>query len=422
MTSFDLVLGVLAFVGHVALCFALFNRLHALNLNHRWLHGTEAIFALAVIGVMIGFAWDGVRLQVVPGSLAHAAAVFGPWPFITAYIAVCWLAGVHLLPKWAAIRCQANPPACTERPNRVIDIANELGGPPVHGVKARMLWAIPGNQVFRLHLPHKTLRLQNLAPSWDGLTIAHLSDLHLEGAVGLDYFHRVIDETNRLGADLIAITGDIVDSRAALPWIQELLPRLQAELGVFFVLGNHDQRIQDEIGLRRRLTSCGLVDLGSHVKTLTNAAGDALILAGTEQPWFGPPPWDEAVSTGSVGGDERSFRILLSHAPDQIAWRARRQFDVMLAGHTHGGQVRLPGIGPFFVPSLYGLKYAEGFFQEPPTYLHVTRGVGGLEPIRWNCPPELALLTLRSGVQSNRKAPNVSPRSAASGDTVHACS
>jgi predicted MPP superfamily phosphohydrolase len=85
----------------------------------------------------------------------------------------------------------------------------------------------------------------------------------------------------------------------------------------------------------------------------------------------------------------------LSHSPDQIHWAREHRFDLMLAGHTHGGQIRIPGLGTVIAPSKYGAKYASGAFYVPPTVLHVSRGVAGLTPVRWNCPPEIAKLVLR---------------------------
>jgi uncharacterized protein len=119
----------------------------------------------------------------------------------------------------------------------------------------------------------------------------------------------------------------------------------------------------------------------------------AIVLAGNELPWIPPAP-DMAGCPTDIGG-ARPLRLLLAHTPDQLPWARRHDFDLMLAGHTHGGQVCLPWIGPVFCPSRYGLEYAAGVFYEPPTVMHVSRGISGETPSRWNCPPEVALLKLR---------------------------
>jgi uncharacterized protein len=106
--------------------------------------------------------------------------------------------------------------------------------------------------------------------------------------------------------------------------------------------------------------------------------------------------------------DGSQLRILLSHSPDQFAWARRWDFDLMLAGHTHGGQIRLPIVGPVVCPSRHGVKYAGGTFYSYPTLMHVSRGISAEAPIRLNCRPELSRLVLQtarsgsSSIQLNR--------------------
>jgi predicted MPP superfamily phosphohydrolase len=122
--------------------------------------------------------------------------------------------------------------------------------------------------------------------------------------------------------------------------------------------------------------------------------GSEILIAGNESPWFPPlPDLSQAPPPRSAGGP---FRLLLSHSPDQIRWAQHNQFDLMLAGHTHGGQFRLPWLGPFVAPSKYGVRYASGEFYEPPTLMQVSRGLSGLQPLRLNCPPELTKVVLRA--------------------------
>ncbi|MEM7479130.1 MAG: metallophosphoesterase, partial [Planctomycetota bacterium] len=85
-----------------------------------------------------------------------------------------------------------------------------------------------------------------------------------------------------------------------------------------------------------------------------------------------------------------------THTPDCIPWARENQCDLMLAGHTHGGQMRLPLIGPLLAPSLYGSAFASGVFYLKPTLVHVSRGIAGTHPLRLRCPPEISLLTLRT--------------------------
>jgi predicted MPP superfamily phosphohydrolase len=108
-------------------------------------------------------------------------------------------------------------------------------------------------------------------------------------------------------------------------------------------------------------------------------------LTGNELPWF------DAVNQLPMPSEQPAsdLAILLSHSPDQIDWATSYKFDLMFAGHTHGGQIAFPVIGPIVAPSKYGVKYASGTFQVGDTLMHVSRGISGDEPIRVNSPPEL---------------------------------
>jgi hypothetical protein len=91
------------------------------------------------------------------------------------------------------------------------------------------------------------------------------------------------------------------------------------------------------------------------------------------------------------------FRLCLSHTPDNIVWARKNEIDLMLSGHVHGGQIRLPLVGSIFVPSRYGRRYDCGTFDEPPTVMHVSRGLAGQHPLRINCRPEVTWLELKKG-------------------------
>jgi predicted MPP superfamily phosphohydrolase len=270
-------------------------------------------------------------------------------------------------------------------------VAKELGHAPVGRWSSRLMAHFPHNQICHLAVPVKTLRLDRLPPALDGLSIVQLSDLHFTGQLTLDYYQFVVDRANELAGDMIVITGDIIDRAACLDWIPAALGRLRARHGVYFVLGNHDKRLRDINGLRKTLVRAGLTDVGGRMITL-DIDGCELHLAGNELPWFPLRAAPEAFLPQVCQVDQ--FRLLLAHSPDQIFWAQERGFDLMLAGHCHGGQVRLPMIGPIVSPSRYGARYASGLFHEPPTLMHVSRGLAGTHPIRINCLPELVKLVL----------------------------
>ena len=157
--------------------------------------------------------------------------------------------------------------------------------------------------------------------------------------------------------------------------------------------GNHDWYLDDVQPLLAALTAAGVEPLGGRTREVC-IRGQRVLLAGTERPWFRPLPDSRSLDTAAE--PPPALRILLSHSPDQLPWAQAHDFDLMLAGHTHGGQIRLPGIGPLIANSWYGVKYASGVFFRHPTLLHVSRGVAGREPLRWHCRPELTRLILRS--------------------------
>jgi predicted MPP superfamily phosphohydrolase len=380
--ALELALTLAAFLGHFSISVWLFNRLHAVALPRRAIKLLEKLLLLAAAAVVFGFlfAW---------GSTGHGIFELGKgW---LGYFVFCWLIVLVAIPNWLIPKLRERAPTeLVSNDTTQVDVVQRLGFRPVHGVETRLFARIPGNQLLQLAIQRKTLRLRGLPSELDGLTIAHLSDLHMTGKVGREYYDLVVDETNALDADLIAITGDILEKERCLPWIAPTLGRLRARVGKYFILGNHETRLADVQPLRQALALAGITDLGSRTE-IVSINGVEILVAGNELPWFGETPMMPRSRLGNV-----HFRLLLSHSPDQLPLAKRQGFELMLAGHNHGGQIRLPLIGALIAPSLYGCRYAGGLYYEEPTLLHVSRGLGGVHPIRLNCPPELALLVLKT--------------------------
>jgi predicted MPP superfamily phosphohydrolase len=255
-----------------------------------------------------------------------------------------------------------------------------------------LILRLPGNQTLQLDLTERALEIAGLPPALDGLSVVHLSDLHFTGHVPKAYFQEVVRQSNQFEPDLVAVTGDFLEHSANVDWIPDTLGRLESRYGVYCVLGNHDTKADAGL-LRRTLTDSGLVDLGSRWVEI-RVEGRPIVLAGNELPWF-PPAADLTGAPGRAGGDE-VLRIALSHSPDQLGWARANDVDLMLAGHTHGGQIRLPLVGAILTPSRTGVKYSHGVFHDPPTVLHVSRGISGEYPLRVNCPPEITRLVLHA--------------------------
>lgn len=394
MLVVDAVLFLGVCVGHAALLVFTLNRLYAMPLPHRFLTAMRLLHGLlAVTGPAALLFQYGVAVSQYGPS--ESSTVFDRIVF--AYVVGCLLIGLVLLPVTTLLRLRRpKPAALLSNHTHTVDVAASLGYKPFGHGKRRLLARLPGNEIFRVDFAVRTLHLPRLPAAWDGLTILHLSDLHLHGSPDRAFFAHVMDLCRDWQPDLVAVTGDLVDSNRHHRWIVPLLGRLRWNIAAFAILGNHDSW-RDPALIRRRLRRVGMRVLGNGWERI-EVRGEPMVVIGHEGPWFRPEPDLNECPAGV-------FRLLLSHTPDNFAWARRNDIDLMLAGHNHGGQIRFPVIGSVFSPSLHGRRYDCGTFHEPPTVLHVNRGLSGQHPVRYNCRPEVAKLVLRCGAGDLTAAP-----------------
>lgn len=379
----ELLLFAAAWFGHAFLWTVILNLIFA-QAMWRWL---QKRFREVVAFLVFSFP---IVLAVVYFGRLHelATTASGVDLFASAYLWLCWFTTFVYVPVITVIRSHRKlPKEVAAITGRVEDVAVRLGEKPVGDGKKWHLSLLPGNQCFTVELRDVTLRLPRLPAAWDGLTILHLTDLHFCGTPDRAYYREVFDLAVAGGTpDLIAITGDVVDSYHHHRWIVPLIGRLKATHGIYAVLGNHD-RFHDPVIVRKRLKRIGVKVLGNSWESI-DVRGEPLVVIGQETPWFKPAP-DLARAPADP------FRLCLSHTPDHFAWARRHAIDLMLAGHVHGGQVRVPVLGSLFVPSLYSRKYDCGAFAAGPTVMYVSRGLAGREPLRYNCRPEVTRVILR---------------------------
>jgi predicted MPP superfamily phosphohydrolase len=242
----------------------------------------------------------------------------------------------------------------------------------------------------------RTIALPNLPPPFRGTTVALLADVHHGPFVPLAYIRHVVAMTNALKPDIVALAGDFVhrhDSYIA-PAIDEL-GNLKGALGQFAVRGNHDN--QDYHGMRnfRPLSRAALAE--ARIPDLYNTgawlerSGARMRICGIGDLWTDHQDLETALGDAT----ENDAVLLLSHNPDFVETIRDCRVGLVLSGHTHGGQIVVPGYGAPVVPSRYGQKYLYGLVDGPCCPVFVTRGVGTVTPpVRFLCRPEVVLITL----------------------------
>lgn len=261
--------------------------------------------------------------------------------------------------------------------------AAALGGAYGFGVEPNQL------QVERVTIP-----LARLPGAFDGMTLVQLSDLHFGPYVSHEHLAQAVAMTNALKPDAIVLTGDLVNfSWHYIAPCADMLSKLDAPLGVFAVMGNHDYWIGYEDLLLASLRRAEVQLLRNQAIPFTRGRS-TMYLVGLDDLWLKQVDLRRALL--NVPGN--ACKVALMHEPDFADVCAQAEIDLQLSGHSHGGQVRVPFLGPLILPK-YGEKYPMGLARAGNfTQVYTTRGVGVLPPaVRVNCPPEITHLTLTIG-------------------------
>jgi predicted MPP superfamily phosphohydrolase len=233
----------------------------------------------------------------------------------------------------------------------------------------------------------------DLPASFEGLRILHISDVHgKEFGKGNE---RLLTKAEELHPDLIAVTGDLIDREEQLALVPSLMEGLSEIAPTYYVTGNHEARAAQTPALLRALEEAGVTVLNDAWQTLSRG-GETIRIAGLRDPAYrgGRQAATEAALRYVLEGD--AYTILLSHRPELLALYTAHGADLVLTGHAHGGQVRLPWLGGLVAPD-QGLfpRYTEGVYRQEQTAMVVSRGLGNsVIPIRVNNPPELVIVTL----------------------------
>lgn len=266
-----------------------------------------------------------------------------------------------------------------------------VGGLAVYAGEAERHW---------VEINHISIKIKNLPEAFRGYRIAHLADFHYGEYSEPTYIRHVVRVANALKPDLFALTGDFISAYPLVRTISvdfayhcaDLLSRLESPRR-FAVMGNHDALVGTR-EVTRALTSRGIAVLDNDAIAIEKD-GARLWLAGLGDALCGQADLDAAIPRSRA--KETEPLLLMAHEPDYADRVAGTGVDLMLSGHTHGGQVRIPFLPLINLPPM-GEKYVEGLFAIGDLQLFVTRGIGTVGvPFRFRCPPEIALVTLVDG-------------------------
>jgi uncharacterized protein len=240
------------------------------------------------------------------------------------------------------------------------------------------------------------LKLPRLTPAFFGMRIAQISDIHMGGWMNAERLEHVVELVTEQKPDILFLTGDFLighefnsGTETNLQELINVLSPLTKTIPSFGILGNHDYWT-DASAVREMLRSCDIRELTNSVFTLSRG-NEILHICGVDDIWEGDVRLDEVI--GQLTDD--SVSLLLAHEPDFAdESAATNRFDLQVSGHSHGGQIVFPLIGPPFLPHL-GRKYPAGLYQVGNMYQYTNRGVGMARlPVRLNCPPEITIFQL----------------------------
>jgi hypothetical protein len=354
------------------------------------------------LGLVLAAGLVAANLALVP-VLRRARAGRGlPSVVARAYVSVglvTILLGMAVLAAWAgALPAAAALALLGVSPDAAFQAFRAASGGVVLAVAGLLAWGFTGGQA-RLRHEVVPVRLRGLAPELRGLRVVQLSDLHIGNGMTVARLEDLVRRANALAADLLVLTGDLFDADPA--WVEpgcRALAALRARCGVFAVLGNHDHYTGADRVAR------GLEALAPNVtllrKDLVRLPLPApLYLAGVDDPpatlWTARdvevPDLEELARDLPADGPV----LLLVHRPEVFRQAARLGFPLVLAGHTHGGQLAVPGLAHRFNLARLMTRFDRGLFHENGSVLYVSRGAGVAGPgLRISSPREITTLTL----------------------------
>lgn len=347
--------------------------------------------ALALAGIAV---YDGVLVLAYVFGFSQVIAS-RRFPYFGTYLAAgmifyLLLAGSVLVLHWliGILRKSLDDPADPTR-RRLLSAA----GNAVLAAPAVVLGYGAFVERTNFHTREIDVRIPNLPPDLEGLRIVQVSDIHLSPFLSERQFARVIDSANELRPHLAAITGDLItDPGDPVEAAVRQLARLKTDAGVFGCMGNHDSYAGVTRYIERTAAHYGMRFL--------RGASHALQFGAATLNFAGQDYERKSRKPNYLAGAERlvqpgAVNILLQHNPDVFPVAARQGYNLLLAGHTHGGQVTVEILDRAISPAFFFTPYVYGLYRIGDAFAYVTRGIGTIGiPARLGAPPELSLLRL----------------------------
>jgi predicted MPP superfamily phosphohydrolase len=348
--------------------------------------------------------------QHVGRVLVAGVAAFGLWAFIVNREVIHWvdgeakrlgivslallLAAVAAVPLWRRWR------GPWTRAALVVILGFALGETRRAWLRYQYAVETAGGPPIELFRPVTTtdLTLRHFDATLPGLTlprlrVLHVTDLHITEELPAEYYARIQRTIAAQDPDILVFTGDYISLGRRLPLLAEWLAGVpRARLGNYAVLGNHDHWLDGGEKIAEAFTHGGVTMLGGRCTGVGEPGTPAVRLCGTEVPWG--PGLDAATIAAEAPGT--TPLLVLSHTPDNVYPMNELGASAVFAGHTHGGQMRVPVLGAIIIPSAYGRRFDVGHFNVEGTHLYVSAGVGADHPpLRIYCPPEIVEVDFR---------------------------
>jgi len=258
------------------------------------------------------------------------------------------------------------------------------GSPPIerNGVKKSLFRPITTTDL-------SVLRYEIQIPTWTGkkLRATHISDLHVTDQLPIDYYHWVVEMTNRTNPDIIVYSGDFLTEIKYANLLDNILNGFEARYGIYAIFGNHDFWTKPK-RLDHIVQSTDIQLIHNQWKRIGFDEESKIIVQGCEEPWSKTRWTAPTVIDGELN-------IVLSHTADNIYRLSQSGAHIVFSGHYHAGQFQIPGIGPIIIPSRYGHRFYQGHFIVQGSHLFVSAGVGAAKPpLRIYCQPDIQVVDI----------------------------